>query len=154
MKTKNVELHRVKCLGCSREYYKPFISNFSYGEFVMESVDGKTFAYLSSYDNSDWDNIKSVFDAAFKYDTTQWNEYRIHFQSIFGKLADRIETAEVQIVQKNRCRYCQSSDLEVSETDVGGNTEIPVVTFVEFNEHSREEREQLIRTIGSNVLST
>lgn len=106
-------IFRCKCLSCYHFYDSYRFSDFSYGEWLIRTVDGRHYAYLMGIDNPDFDDISRVIHVT--HPQLSDTEHADCLHRILGSLCDPIEGQALDMLLGLKCPACGSTDIEDSD---------------------------------------
>jgi len=107
----------------------PWLSDFSYGEFVFHSWDGKQHVYSNGIEDPAWDNIKFYFDALAENNPKDAQRSK-RFQWIVTECIDTGES--VKWTQDIICPHCLKRPLHYGPGAQYFDQEIPIASFSAF----------------------
>ena len=111
---KEITTVAAKCANCEQSFSHPSFGDFSYGEDVLSTVDGKHFATVNAFDEFP----QRV--AALAGQSPIW--------PVLASLADPI--AAQRLTASIRCPHCGSAHLEYWGGHKTGVAVVPAATFV------------------------
>ena len=97
---------KYKCLNCDASFFVPELSDFSYGEFILESDSGE-FKYLNAFEDPTYQEVIKLIEE---------NKDKIRVQpdvqSIYGQLVCDPDSKGFQFsIRKTSCPKCRSINL-------------------------------------------
>lgn len=134
---------KVKCRPWGHKFETPFLSDFSYGQFIYSSQDGQSHRYLDGLNNKTWDLVQKVVKDSNK---KQKDEGEI-IQTIIGHIADKDSTTDFYQNKRIICPTCRRKAWHVYRDDIVGSTEIKEMTFNRFERLTNEEKEKEIKLL-------
>ena len=115
---------KADCRTCGFWHYRPWLSDFSYGEAIAQGSTGETFAYLNVLNNAGWDRLVELADGL--------SSDASFFQWLVGHCLDPISGVPPSSSGGVRCPECGSSDIKLHEGMPTGRVELPEATFTHF----------------------
>ncbi len=136
---------KAKCKNteCRHDFDAPLLSDFSYGEFLYGTIDGKEVRYYCSLDCEIWDFIDQTVSRYFGKKNRE--EIGVMIQKTVGFVADRQNT-EIYFTQDIYCPQCCSKVRSIDTDDKTGRGNYAHLTFEEFRQLGEWEKEKLIDT--------
>lgn len=145
----NVVFFEAKCKTCGTMFGNPLLSDFSYGQFIARSEDGKHFAYLDALSEPAVEYIENILDNELKEYSIIKNK-PFCFQYIISKCADKISSKYMKIYGEPICPNCNSKNIDY---DNGGKLfckEIPKLLFSSFLSLNDNDRVSIIKNLFNN----
>lgn len=139
---------KAKCKksSCGHDFDVPLLSDFTYGEFIYSSIDGKEFRYYNSLDCETWNFIdKTVSEYLGKKNR---EEIGTIIQKIIGLVADR-QNPDIYFTQDIHCPKCHSKVESVNDNNKTGLKEFEILTFNNFTKLIESEKRKLIFRLSS-----
>lgn len=142
MKNQKRTVFSNTCSHCNQESINPICSDFEYGYFIFQTVDGKCFGYVDLFDLSIWeDSFKSISEKYFSPSETF---------SILSISSDGIENVSIAN-QYPLCSNC-AEPLEIFGTERQvGSQEIPEITFEAFSILPLNEKVEFLQEAKRNA---
>jgi len=113
---------QAKCSNCGQIFAPPDLGDFSYGESLFSTVDGKHFAWVSAF--SDFpQRVKSCFDKS------PIPREAGAFWKVLAALADSVEGQSLSTGL--HCGHCGSGNLAFWGGDRVGFASVPEVCFLD-----------------------
>ena len=111
------------CQTCGFWHYRPWLSDFAYGETIAQGSTGETFAYLRVLNNAGWDRLVELAegltsDASF-------------LQFLVGQCLDSVSGVSLSAYGV-RCPKYGSSDIKLHEGMPTGRVELLEARFTHF----------------------
>jgi|SRR5215207_7377664 len=171
-KHETVRFFEAHCRDCNATFGVPLLSDFSYGEFILKSEDGKAFAYLNGIVEKSFDQISNILEefgedkknrnlriGKYGFLSAWWAKIRPkrdedYYQSVayinrlqwtIAQCADEI--GGQKLTTQFICPNCRSNKVGYGDTVVVKDDEIPVVTFDMFNAMSESEKKEKVREV-------
>ncbi|MBU0764586.1 MAG: hypothetical protein KJ607_07110 [Bacteroidetes bacterium] len=146
--------YAARCLICLKKFAVPKLSEFSFGEFLYSSKDGKLFANYSVYDELD---ISEMIDDKINQNTIgkRINEIKkteLKYKLI-GKIADMPDDMDGYITGKYVCPRCGSKIVFLNDKKKIKAERLPRLQFRQFKSLTEKEREELIQQKISKELN-
>ncbi|HEY3415813.1 MAG TPA: hypothetical protein VGM23_02920 [Armatimonadota bacterium] len=141
---KGAGVYRCQCRNCATEYEMYRFSDFSYGMWLLQTVDGRDYAYLECFDNPDFDDlsrhIKKLYPQLTDTDQAHW------LHRILGEVCDPINGKPLDVLLGLKCPSCGSTDVKELDAHAQSSTKlsIPVVTFTNWRQKSETKKIALI----------
>ncbi len=109
-----VTVARVKCNRCKFERTLYFMSNYSYGERVVTTKDGKYCAYVNMLEDSTISEIEKFCDEIFidKKISMSRNKISRIVAKIYGITCDNINGEKIDTSTNWKCSNCENGELE------------------------------------------
>jgi hypothetical protein len=134
---------KVKCRPWGHKFEAPFLSDFSYGQFIYSSQDGQVYRYLDGLNNKAWDLVQKIVKDIGKGIRDEGNV----IQTILGHIADKDSGAEYYQNKKIICPICKRTAWHVYRDDAVGYVELPLMTFDRFGELNDKDKEREIKSL-------
>jgi hypothetical protein len=141
-----VATFRAKCpkSTCLLDIDVPLLSDFSYGEFMYGSIDGKSIKYYCGLDCKTWKFVDAVISEISKDEKP--TEQGVVIQKIIGCIADR-DDKDIYFTQDIYCPECQTK-IKATNADVQtGVRDYPDLTFAGFESLNHEDRRNKIQEL-------
>ncbi|MBX2966409.1 MAG: hypothetical protein KF845_09705 [Cyclobacteriaceae bacterium] len=139
-----VSTTNAKCKSCGQHFETPFLSDFSYGEFVYSNQSGQKYRYLFGLNNKTWDFVQSIVDDNDKLKTKDKGEI---IQKVLGHIADNDSKADFYQNKKLICPNCGQDSKIVDRDVVTGSIDIDEMTFDRFEKSTPTEKENEIKLL-------
>lgn len=164
-KTLKVRFFEAHCNDCHATFGVPLLSDFSYGEFILKSEDGKAFAYMNSIEEKNCDFISNMLKkfandkenrelrkGNYGFLSVLWakikpardkdyyptNAYINKLQWTIAHCADEINGQK--LTTHFTCPVCHSKNVLYGDAVAINDDEIPIVTFDVFNAMSESDK--------------
>ena len=128
----------AKCGSCGAEFEHPSIGDFSYGEIIFYTEDGKNQAYANAFDSFP-QKIKDILD------TLGLNA----FWDTLATISDPV--CGQQLVSSIRCSSCSSQIIEYWEGERVGEKIIPDVSYEFSSQLNKVQLLALVKSIKKNA---
>ena len=152
-KTETVRFFEAHCSDCNESFAVPLLSDFAYGEFILQTEDGKAFAYMNAIIEKSFELISGLVKEINQSENSKklrvGNSYssgdlkRLHW--VIAQCADGIGGAKLG--NQFRCPNCGSTDVSYGDTVAVRDYAIPVVSFERFRALSESEKKGRIREL-------
>ena len=141
-----VATFKAKCnkLTCQLDIDVPLLSDFSYGEFLYGSIDGKLIKYYCGLDCPIWKFVDTVISETYK--DKKGTEIGAAIQTIIGLIADRDET-EIFFTQDIYCPKCKSKIKSINSNIKTGLLEYMDLTFNNFENMNQTDKKNKINEL-------
>ncbi len=137
--------YSARCLLCLKKFSVPKLSDFSFGEYLYHTKDGKIYANFSAFDELD---ISSFVEEKIDQNTVGRlvNEIQKNLkQKVIGKIADRPQQ-EIDFETGNYiCPRCGSKLVKVNENKRLKAERLPKLSFEEFKKLDKESKDNFIQ---------
>jgi len=136
---REISTFQAKCHQCSASFSHPSLGDFSYGENLFFTGDGKHSVYANAFDEFP----KKVRQLLGDEDPSQ-------FWNVLASLADPI--SEQPLIQKLVCPHCGSTSLESWNGNRVGSLSVPPASFQgssQLNDNDLSRRIQ--KALGNDV---
>lgn len=127
---KSVRFFKNTCPHCKREVGIPSLGSFAYGEFIYQTEDGRSYAYVSASGNPAWRRIDSIFKDVDWKSSDQDYRSRI-FQKVLILCADPHEGKRFT-TRFPLCSKCGEKIRGGNDDEPLFDEEIPDATWDEF----------------------
>ncbi len=107
-----------KNCGCENNYY--YLSDFSYGEWLLELDNGK-YMYIYLFNNDVWEDLNKIIDS-IKTNTKMRKVEPLKYQEAFLETCDN-----TVMLNSNKCKGCGENDFQGTLTK-SKFTEIEVIS--------------------------
>jgi hypothetical protein len=134
---------KVKCRPWGHQFETPFLSDFSYGEFIYSSQDGQSYRHLYGLDNKTWDFVSQMV----KKDNKKIKDEGEVIQDILGHIADKDSTADFYQNKRIICPTCGRKAWHVYRDKIVGSVEVKEMTFDRFERLTLDEKEKEIKLL-------
>jgi hypothetical protein len=134
---KEISLAEAKCASCRQVFSHPTLGDFSYGEAVLCSLDGKNYAF-----------VNALADFPQRVSSLIKSDKELTFWPTLASLAEPIRGQS--LTASIRCSHCGSDKLEYWGGQVTGTASIPEASFTTASELSTNS---LAKQIGAVVSS-
>lgn len=131
-----IPFFKAFCWRCFRNVHVPLVSDFSYGELLFQTQNGKLFAHVSLIDNPFFEAILTEIE--------QSGETKSDPQEVLARLADPIENQSLQ-AGPYRCPRCNRRLLSVNDNRHDSFGFVPEATWAAFNRLSVQEQKGAIQ---------
>lgn len=132
---REIALLEAKCADCGNTFSHPSLGDFTYGEVVLCTADGKNYAIADGF--SDFaQRLKSVATSRSSGD----------FWPLIASFADSI--AGQRLTTSIHCPQCTSNSLEYWGGKRTGTTTVPAATFSSASQLSLEALASATQTSG------
>jgi len=149
-----VATFRAECQSCGNIFAVPLLSEQAYGEFIAKSQSGRAFAYLNSFEEPAWDQLKELCEQLLPSLRSAPARSRAIavFHYVVGHCLDQTDGETFDIGAGQICPQCHSRDVQYGDSTQIGVLEIPNATFAEFLELDVARRrlriKELIKSSG------
>ena len=131
---------KVKCRPWGHQFEVPFLSDFSYGQFIYSSNDGQRYRYLEGINNKTWDFVSKIIEG----DTKRTEDKAETIQSVLGQIADKDTDTDFYQNKKIICPTCGRKAWHVYRDNIVGSVEVKEMTFDRFERLTIEDKEREI----------
>ncbi|HNW51076.1 MAG TPA: hypothetical protein PKH79_08345 [Prolixibacteraceae bacterium] len=127
----------------------PWLSDFSYGEFLYGSVDGKEIRYYNALDCPTWKFVDEMIGELFN--DHKRKRQGVTIQKIIGLIADR-EDPDVFYTPDIYCPVCHSKIQAIDLNQRTGLQEYRDLTFQKFESMDPTEKRNTIGQLIKSIL--
>jgi hypothetical protein len=138
---------KAKCASCGSEFSSPYLSDFSYGEFLFTGEKGNVFAYFNAIGHPVWEFVKSAFPSGG--DDRGRKALGARIQAGCAYIADPVNGQ--QLVDQHVCPMCQSRNWEWWGGERVGWIEVADVTYKNFLSQPETERRRVILELDKEL---
>ena len=85
---RSVRFFRNTCPHCNNDVGIPLLGDFAYGEFIYQTDDGRSYAYVSAIDHPAWVRMNAIFKGAAGMSLDQNNDDIRIYQIVLIRCAD------------------------------------------------------------------
>ena len=141
-----VATFKAKCkkLTCRLDIDAPLLSDFSYGEFLYGSIDGKLIKYYCGLDCKTWKFVDTIISEIYK-DKNRTEQGTI-IQKIIGLIADR-DNKDIYYTQDIYCPKCQYKIKSINSNIKTGLQEYMDLTFNDFENMNQIDKKSKIHEL-------
>jgi hypothetical protein len=129
------------CSNCHSEVDVPLLSDFSYGEFLYGSVDGKEVRYYGALECPNWKFVDEIMDGRYNYQDRKRQGTTI--QKIIWLIADR-DNPDVFYTPDIYCPVCRSKIQSIDPNQRTGFQEYRDLSFQKFERMDPNEKRNTI----------
>ncbi len=143
-----VRKEEALCTQCGSKKSFYYLSDFSYGERLVMTDNGKYYAYANLIEDK-------VFEELDKYITLIFNSYNVSLSrnlfakcinNLFGITCDMIKNVPIDTASRNdKCLSCGNTDFGQNISESIENIEIPAVTHNSWNGLNEDEKISIIK---------
>ena len=127
---RSVRFFRNTCPHCKAEVGVPSLGSFVYGEFIYQTEDGRSYAYVSAEEHPVWARIESILRNVDWRSSDQDYRSRI-FQRVLIGCADPYKGKRFT-TRVNLCSECGEKIRDYKTDEPLFDEEIPDATWNEF----------------------
>lgn len=132
---------RNTCPHCTASVEIPVLSDFSYGEIILQTKDGRDFCIAKLIGNSAYDFITHFLERS-----SDTKSHSIEAQQILAQVADQLNGKELT-AEYPLCPNCQGKINRLSTEEQGEKMVLPETTWHVFEELSEPEKIQRIKDV-------
>jgi len=132
---KKISTFAAKCADCGQSFSHPSLGDFSYGEVILTTADGKQFATANAFD-----------EFPQRVATLAGTD---PFWPVLASLADPI--AGQGLKHSIHCPHCGSDRLKYWDGNKTGTMSVPAATFIAAASLSDESLTAHIAAVGHHV---
>ncbi len=157
--SKNVRVSKGVCRVCGTERKAYYLSNYSYGERLMMTLDSRYYGYINLINDKVYDEVelimKELLDSENIKLTLQNNAECLN--SVFGIACDKLENVSIDASNNTKyCLNCGSNDIDFKSDNLACIEEVSftIITHEKWNSISSNEKVLLIKRelINGNYL--
>ncbi len=138
-----ISIVRAKCKLWGHRFEVPLLSDFSYGDFIYSSQDGKKHRFFESLNNKTWNFVEKIVSDDYRYS----NHSGDIIQMIIGRVADKDQSVKFFQNRKTICPECGENVCHVFINDIVGFVEVEEMTFHSFEKLSTKEKAKEVKSI-------
>ncbi len=135
---KQISCFSAKCGDCKKPFERPSLGSFSYGECLLNTIDGRNYVLVSAFDSFP-EKVKGLIPE---------NKSELFWHLLAG-LADPLN--EKNFTEKIVCPNCCSTNIEVVKAERVGECEVNEASFYNASKLSNAELIEHISTIAKNA---
>ena len=141
-----VATFKAKCnkLTCRLDMDAPLLSDFSYGEFLYGSIDGKLIKYYCGLDCKTWEFVDTFISEIYK-DINRTEQGAV-IQKNIGLIADR-DDMDMYYTQDIYCPKCKSKIKSINSNIKTGLQEYMDLTFNDFESMNKIDKKNKIHEL-------
>lgn len=147
---RSVRFFRNSCPHCKEEVGLPSLGSFAYGEFVYQTEDGRSYAYVQSIGHPAWERIQSIFDRVEPRSSDPDHRARI-FQRVMIRCADPLAGKRFT-TRFPLCSRCGEAIPSYSTEEPLFDEEIPDATWEDFLSATDADQEARVRDLIDRLL--
>ena len=129
---------------CQLDIYVPVLSDFSYGEFIYGSIDGKLIKYYCGLGCKTWEFVDTVVSEICKDKNRR--EQGAVIQKIIGLIADR-DDEDMYFTRNIYCPKCHTQIKSINFDMKTGLQEYPDLTFTDFERMNQLDKKNRIHEL-------
>jgi hypothetical protein len=142
----NIACFKYSCSSCGHNFYAPALSDFSYGEFLFSSRNGKYYAHLDAIGNP----VVNEVEAFLKKNNplASANDLVSRLWTCFPRACDLAPDGTQFEIGINKCPQCGGHNtlvLEISEKH--GSAEVPALTHKGWSLLSEDQKRSKVLTV-------
>lgn len=135
-----VSIVKAKCRPWGHKFETPLLSDFSYGQIIYSSKDGKSFRYLEAINNGTWNFVQKTVSNNNKKIKDEGET----IQTILGLIADKYPNTDFYQNQKIICPTCGRNAWHVFRDDIAGFVDVKEMTFDRFERLTADDKKREI----------
>lgn len=126
---------KYQCSSCNEGFFIPDIGDFSYGIFILSSLEGE-YRYVNALEDRAYNEMVEII-------AQQPTRYQIDPQRVFGILTCDLSAAGMHFSITSRCcPNCLSKNIFVLENNSNLKTQLKSVTHFEWNKLNKIQKKK------------
>lgn len=133
-------VYRCECRQCKTAFNKYRFSDFLYGEWLVQTDDGRDYAYIRVMDNPTFNEIARLIDSLYPH--LSEGDRGSYLHRILGDIADPVNEKPLDMLLHLKCPNCGATDIkELDASPVSGVIlHIPEVAFDQWHRLNGQEK--------------
>lgn len=132
----------ILCSNCNAFFALPLLSNFSYGEILIQLEDGSNSAHLSLLCNK---SIDSIFNAA--KEKAKSNDVLNVERWLISKISDTLIGGNLSSKMKTFCPQCKSSRIMLNDSKPLVMIDVEEIQFSHFESLTVHEQHKMLDSL-------
>ncbi len=131
------------CGVCIHNVSIPVLGDFSYGELILQTKDGKDFGYAQIISEEAWSLISTICEQECGFNPKNINPELSIFQSVAVSCADELNAKQYS-KEFPLCPNCGAKLSSYNDDLIDYDADIPVVTWTHFMGLTKDKQKNMV----------